>query len=154
MVRENHNFKPNLTHTIHSLSFGKEISMDDFKHEFNMGIFGPLDGVSKTDNKYQNIFHYYLQIVPTKFIQLNGNQYNSYQFTVNTNVDRSPTNFPAVMFRYDISPILVKYTQIKPNMLDAVVNICAIFGGMFSVAGIFDMLILRFFKKSSDVKST
>ena len=154
MVRENHNFKPNLTHTIHSLSFGKEISMDDFKHEFNMGIFGPLDGVSKTDNKYQNIFHYYLQIVPTKFIRLNGNQYNSYQCTVNTNVDRSPTNFPAVMFRYDISPILVKYTQIKPNMLDAVVNICAIFGGMFSVAGIFDMLILRFFKKSSDVKST
>ena len=59
---------------------------------------------------------------------------------------------PTIFFRYDISPMKMKYTKYFPGHFDGLINICAIFGGMFTIAGIIDSLLLRIFKSSSEVK--
>lgn len=153
-LNDNNRFTLNMTHIINHLSFGKNENLEYVKGHFDVGVLNPLDGVKKVDNINNNIYEYYLNIVPTKYINLDSKEYNLYQFTVNHNVDKTPRNFPAVFYRLNTSPVLVKYTQVKPNMINAVVNICAIFGGMFTLAGIFDMLILRFFKETKENKTT
>jgi len=48
---------------------------------------------------------------------------------------------PALYFRYDLSPVTVKYTQRKESFFRFLVQICAIIGGIFTVAGIIDALV-------------
>jgi hypothetical protein len=48
---------------------------------------------------------------------------------------------PAVYFRFDMSPITVKYQQYKENFLHFLIQICAIIGGIFTVTGIIDALV-------------
>ena len=47
------------------------------------------------------------------------------------------------MFNYELSPITVKYEQKSENFFDFILYICAIIGGVFTVAGIIDALIHR-----------
>ena len=56
---------------------------------------------------------------------------------------------PTIFFRYDISPIKVKFEKNNPQNFDGLINICAIIGGMFTIAGILDTLLLRLFNKNS-----
>jgi len=48
---------------------------------------------------------------------------------------------PAIYFRYNISPISVKYTQFRRHSFHFFVNLCAIVGGVFTVLGMLDSLI-------------
>jgi Endoplasmic reticulum vesicle transporter len=47
------------------------------------------------------------------------------------------------MFNYELSPITVQYQQSKENFFEFLVYICAIVGGVFTVAGIIDAVIHR-----------
>ena len=42
----------------------------------------------------------------------------------------------------------MKYTKYYPGHFDGLINICAIFGGMFTIAGILDSLLLKLFKNN------
>ena len=46
-----------------------------------------------------------------------------------------------IVFNYELSPITVQYTQTKENFFEFLVYICAIVGGVFTVAGIVDSII-------------
>lgn len=48
---------------------------------------------------------------------------------------------PAIWFRYDLSPITVKYTERRQPLYRFITTICAIIGGTFTVAGIIDSCI-------------
>ena len=48
---------------------------------------------------------------------------------------------PGVFFIYDISPIMVKFTEKRKTFAYFVTSLCAIVGGVFTVAGIVDSLI-------------
>lgn len=50
-------------------------------------------------------------------------------------------HLPALFFRYDLSPVTVRFTQYRENFLHFLVQICAIVGGVFTVAGIIDGMI-------------
>ena len=63
------------------------------------------------------------------------------QFTSNSNEVNSGMNLPCVYFRYDMSPVTVKFWQYKDNFLHFLIQICAIIGGIFSVTGIIDALV-------------
>ena len=56
---------------------------------------------------------------------------------------------PTLFFRYDLSPIQVKFTQYQKNMFEIVINCWAIIGGMFTIAGILNTLILRMINNSN-----
>uniref|UniRef100_A0A674CXJ3 Endoplasmic reticulum-Golgi intermediate compartment protein n=1 Tax=Salmo trutta TaxID=8032 RepID=A0A674CXJ3_SALTR len=48
---------------------------------------------------------------------------------------------PAIWYRYDLSPITVKYTEKRQPLYRFITTICAIIGGTFTVAGIIDSCI-------------
>ncbi len=72
---------------------------------------------------------------------MSGNTYYVNQLTSNSNEVPSGMQLPAVYFRFDMSPVTVKYWQYKDNMLHFLIQICAIIGGIFSVTGIIDALV-------------
>ena len=45
--------------------------------------------------------------------------------------------------RYDLSPVYFTVTQEKNNFFHFLVQICAIIGGVFTVAGIIDSIVHR-----------
>ena len=65
--------------------------------------------MAKTQDKVQKNFLYYLKIVPTKFISFSKTNINDFHHTYNSNIDYTSDNIPFVYFKYDLSPITVKY---------------------------------------------
>jgi len=128
-----------LEHTIHHLSFGDAEIIQTKKNRGVRGIFHPLDGtVQRSENENAN-YEYYIQVVPTLFQELSGTLLHSYQFTVNSNtwaVDHGHAHMPAIFFRYELSPITVKFRQEKEGFIHFLVQVCAIVGGLFTVSSI------------------
>jgi endoplasmic reticulum-Golgi intermediate compartment protein 3 len=48
-----------------------------------------------------------------------------------------------VFFNLDISPMLVIYQETRPSFTSFLTGVCAIVGGIFTVAGIVDSVVYR-----------
>ena len=116
------NISFDLSHTINHISFGDNKDLHYIKHHFNDGNLNPLDGLFTKDEKNSMLFEYYLDIVPTTYVDLDNNEYHVHQFTSNKNKVKSGMLLPTIYFRYDISPILVKFKQYKTNKFTAIIN--------------------------------
>lgn len=133
----------NVEHIINDLYFGEKV------HKFTLLGFGlqhynlmhTLSNKKKIGEKIPKIYQYYLKIVPTKFRYFRGTTYDNYQYTVNSFSENSLDRQPLLFFRYDLSPITVEYKQVKMSFLSFLINIFAILGGVFTVAGIIDAII-------------
>lgn len=143
-----------LTHTINHISFGKEDHIRKIIKEFGEALLNPIDNTSKynpSDKKM--IYEYYLNVVPTKYIDLNGNSYDVHQFTANSNEIRANMMVPTVFFRYDLSPILVKYVQTRERIYQFFIEICAIIGGVYMVTSMILSILINsshiFFKSKN-----
>ena len=130
-----------LNHKINHLSFGNDEELRKVKHIFHEGVLNPLDGKVKNGNKYKAIYEYYIKVVPTTYDDINGMTYYVHQFTYNANETPTYEHFPTLYFRYELSPVTVKYTQYKDSFLNFFIQICAILGGVFAVTGIIDAMI-------------
>ncbi|CAG9566985.1 unnamed protein product [Danaus chrysippus] len=92
------------------------------------------------------MFQYYLKIVPTMYVKLDGSILHTNQFSV-TRHQKSVSNInvesgmPGAFFSYELSPLMVKYTAKERSIGHFATNVCAIVGGVFTVAGIFDTLL-------------
>ncbi len=142
------NINFDITHTVNHIAFGEEKDIEFIKKEFNDGIITPLDNIKGEDTGDKKLFEYYLKIVPTEYYTLENNRYSVFQFTAIQNKVES-NMIPTIFFRYDISPILVKFSKKNADNFDGLINVCAIIGGMFTIAGILDTLLLRIFHKNS-----
>jgi len=134
------NFKFNLSHTIHRLSFGREFP----------GIINPLDGVAKASEKEKDgagMYQYFVKIVPTTYKSLDGNILNTNQFSVTEHFKslqgESSHGLPGVFFMYELSPIMVEFKEQKKSFAHFLTGVCAIIGGVFTVAGIIDSFIYQ-----------
>jgi len=129
-----------LTHKINHISFGDDSDLKQIKTTFGVGVLNPLDNVEKNDHEVKKTYEYYLKVVPTTYEDMNKNTFHVHQFTSNGN--EVVTNMvPAVYFRFDLSPITVRYWQYKQNIFHFLIQICAIIGGIFTVTGILDALV-------------
>lgn len=88
-------------------------------------------------------FQYYVKVVPTWYERLYGgsvktNQYSvTEHFTTETNAQNA---VPGLFFIYDISPIMVHVWEARPydSIVHFILEMCAIAGGVFTVAGLVD----------------
>ncbi|XP_042893444.1 endoplasmic reticulum-Golgi intermediate compartment protein 1-like [Penaeus japonicus] len=136
-------------HVIHEVRFGSKIDNPDVP-----GTFNPLLGRAKIDGNALESHDYVMKVVPTIYESATGNQVIAYQYTY---AYRSYISFshggrvvPAVWFRYDLTPITVKYHFKRPPFYSFITTVCAIVGGTFTVAGIIDSFIFtaaEIFKK-------
>jgi len=143
--------KYNLSHTINHLSFGDKVDVSIIKSYFKDGQFNILDSTFKK-NHLMMLYEYHLNIVPTSYSTIKGKDYYVYQYTSSFN-NLLTGNLPVVHFRFDLSPITVRYWEYKEDLSHFLVQLCAIIGGIFAVTGIFDSIIHKtvlFFLLSSN----
>jgi hypothetical protein len=128
------------SHKINHLSFGESKDLKLIKRIFGTGELNPLDKSIKIDSA-RKVYEYYMKVVPTTYVDIDETLYYVNQFTSHSNEVPAHMQLPTIFFRYDMSPVTVKYYQYKENFLHFVIQICAILGGIFSVTGIVDALI-------------
>ncbi|XP_004929287.1 endoplasmic reticulum-Golgi intermediate compartment protein 3 [Bombyx mandarina] len=127
----------NTTHIIKHLSFGTDIEGANT---------APLNGIIGLATEGAMMFQYYLKIIPTMYVKLDKTVLHTNQFSV-TRHHKSVSNvhaesgMPGAFFSYELSPLMVKYTEKERSIGHFATNICAIIGGVFTVAGIFDALL-------------
>jgi hypothetical protein len=130
-----------LSHKITRLTFGQEYP----------GLVNPLDSVEKTwRSPGSAMYQYYVKIVPTTYKTSDGDIIHSNQFSV-TEHERALTSasrggLPGVFFIYDFSPIMVSFAEHHTSFAHFLTSLCAIVGGVFTVAGIIDSFIYHLMK--------
>jgi len=138
----------NISHVVNHISFGTDTDISYVQKNFKgTGIVSPLDGVTQTVATKQDgkgiesaIFEYYTKVVPTTYRPLDKPPVHVYQFTANSNriVNQQ---MPSLYLRYDFSPVTVRYTEARESTSHFLVQICAVIGGIFTVAGLFDSVL-------------
>lgn len=53
----------------------------------------------------------------------------------------NPTSMPGVFFNFEISPMKIRITEYRKPLSHFLTDICAVVGGVFTVAGIIDGLL-------------
>lgn len=129
--------KFNLSHEIMHLSFGTDYP----------GQVNPLDNTGQITEKESTMFQYFVKIVPTTYVKLSGQILftNQYSVTKHQKVISGglfgEQGLPGVFFTYELSPMMVKYTERQRSFMHFLTGVCAIIGGVFTVAGLIDAII-------------
>jgi len=126
----------NLTHTVRHLSFGRNVP----------GKTDPMDGVMGVAEKGSEMFQYYIKIVPTTFARADGSTFVTNQFSVTRHskvisMMMGDSGMPGVFFSYEMAPVMVKYQQKEKSFGHFASGLCAIIGGVFTVAGMIDKMV-------------
>nr|XP_005986793.1 PREDICTED: endoplasmic reticulum-Golgi intermediate compartment protein 3 isoform X1 [Latimeria chalumnae] len=126
----------NMTHNIKHLSFGKDYP----------GIVNPLDGTKVFAEQASMMFQYFVKIVPTIYVNIDGEVVRTNQFSVTrhekvANGLIGDQGLPGVFVLYELSPMMVKFTEKHRSFTHFLTGVCAIIGGVFTVAGLIDSLI-------------
>jgi endoplasmic reticulum-Golgi intermediate compartment protein 3 len=127
----------NTSHHIHSVAFGDSVP----------GVLSPLDGTFKIVKHGAYMFHYYIKLVPTVFtdrygMQVYTNQYSVTDSAKNVMVRKNElSGLPGVFLVYDFSPFLMEKTEKTKPWSYIFTSMCAIIGGVFSIATLVEMLV-------------
>ncbi|XP_030044962.1 endoplasmic reticulum-Golgi intermediate compartment protein 3 isoform X1 [Microcaecilia unicolor] len=126
----------NMTHSINHLSFGRDYP----------GIVNPLDGTHVSTQQASMMFQYFVKIVPTVYLKLDGEVLRTNQFSVTrhekiANGLIGDQGLPGVFVLYELSPMMVKFTEKQRSFTHFLTGVCAIIGGVFTVAGLIDSLL-------------
>jgi len=132
--------KPDMSHIIKELSFG-----DPMKGAKLPANFEPLQGQNTNGKDPMASHDYTLKIVPTVYTDISKKTRFGYQYTAVYKdfvaYGHGQRVMPAIWFRYEVSPITVKYTHKKKPLYHFLTTFCAIIGGTFTVAGMIDSMI-------------
>lgn len=129
-------------HTIHTLWFGEQLG-----HVGNQGFEGQVHSLDGTEHRQSGNMHYeyFIDIVPTVYEGKASPQERKrgagvargYQYTATMHMQElDPGHMSAAFFRYQLSPITVKFAPERTSFLHFLTYVCAIIGGVFTVAGI------------------
>ncbi|XVF01594.1 hypothetical protein REPUB_Repub04eG0101900 [Reevesia pubescens] len=125
----------NISHRINRLAFG----------EYFPGVVNPLDGAQWIHGTSNGMYQYFIKVVPTIYTDIRGRTVHSNQYSVTQHFKNlefiHPNSHPGVFFFYDFSPIKVIFKEEHISFLHFITNICAVIGGIFTVAGIIDSFV-------------
>ncbi|KAF5730571.1 Thioredoxin domain-containing protein putative isoform 1 [Tripterygium wilfordii] len=147
-----HSFDPskmNMSHFISHLSFGMKIShkmLDDVKHLApylgqNHDRLNGRSFINHHDVDSNVTIDHYLQIVKTEVFGKGDHKLiEEYEYTAHSSLVES-VYVPVVKFHYELSPMQVLITENPKSFSHFLTNVCAIIGGVFTVAGIADSIL-------------
>uniref|UniRef100_UPI00358E3C49 endoplasmic reticulum-Golgi intermediate compartment protein 3-like n=1 Tax=Myxine glutinosa TaxID=7769 RepID=UPI00358E3C49 len=130
----------NTSHRIYHLSFGSSFP----------GAVFPLDNTSAVAEADSMMFQYFIKVVPTVFVDLEGQVVHTSQFSVTRHSRSVSTSevipitqhnrdgLPGVFVLYEPSAIVVRLTETRRGFMHFLTSVCAIIGGVFTVAGLLD----------------
>nr|XP_015093347.1 endoplasmic reticulum-Golgi intermediate compartment protein 3 isoform X1 [Vicugna pacos] len=119
----------NMTHYIQHLSFGEDYP----------GIVNPLDRTNVIAPQASMMFQYFVKVVPTVYMKVDGEVLRTNQFSVTrhekvANGLMGDQGLPGVFVLYELSPMMVKLTEKHRSFTHFLTGVCAIIGGMFTGA--------------------
>lgn len=139
-----HDIQPNFQHILHELSFGDQLTLSQ-RAGLPGGSFNPMFQVDQTKAEAIASHEYILKIVPTVYETISGQKTYLYQYTyahkTYIGLTHGHSIIPAVWFRYDLTPITVKYVERRAPLYTFITAVCAVVGGAFTVAGIIDSMV-------------
>lgn len=131
----------NFAHRIKHFSFGThEHDAREIQRKFPEIELFPLEGTSMDEDIRLSIaYQYYLNVVRAK-VMLRGGPKEVYQYTISKNYGIT-RDMPALFFKYEMSPLYVRYELKEKSIWHFIVNICAIIGGVYTAFSILDAVI-------------
>lgn len=163
-----HNLNPdviNMTHTVKHLSFGKHVPgrpsyvPRNLRRVWNRvpkdlgGRFAAGDEATFYSEEPNTVHEHYLKIVSRTFESLEGQAVQLYEYTFNSNrfrlnpplaADGDPDQHmdgPMIKFSYDVSPMSVVLKEVKKPLLDWILGMCALLGGVYTCAGLLETFL-------------
>ncbi|KAH6786418.1 PDI-like 5-4 [Perilla frutescens var. hirtella] len=148
----------NMSHVIYQFSFGKKITprvMSDMKRLLPDlgGSHDRLNGLSyisnPSDSNANVTIEHYLQVVKIEVMTGSHKLVEEYEYTAHNSLVHS-LEIPVAKFHYEPSPMQVLITENSQSFSHFITNVCAIIGGVFTVAGILDSILhntIRLVKK-------
>ncbi|CAI9784183.1 unnamed protein product [Fraxinus pennsylvanica] len=148
----------NMSHVISHFSFGKMISprvMSDMKQvlPYLGGSHDRLNGMpyisNPSDSNANVTIEHYLQVVKTEVMTRSYKLVEDYEYTAHSSLVHS-LDIPVAKFHFELSPMQVLITENSKSFSHFITNVCAIIGGVFTVAGILDAVLhntMRLMKK-------
>ncbi|KAL3508524.1 hypothetical protein ACH5RR_027925 [Cinchona calisaya] len=139
----------NMSHVISHFSFGKKITpreISDVKRQlpYLFGSYDKLSGLSYISNPSDSdanvTIEHYLQVVKTEVMTRSYKIVEEYEYTAHSSLSHS-LNIPVAKFHFELSPMQVLITENSKSFSHFVTNVCAIIGGVFTVAGILDAVL-------------
>lgn len=133
----------NTSHRIHRLEFGKRLD----------SIKSPLEGTSKYVKNGTFMFHYYLKLVPTLYTDASGNRIYTHQYSATANEknvmvrDGELAGLPGVFLVYEFTPFMVMKQEKVVPFTHFLTSVCAIIGGVFTVASLLDGILYKSYQK-------
>ncbi|XP_071955423.1 endoplasmic reticulum-Golgi intermediate compartment protein 2-like [Antedon mediterranea] len=150
------NTATNFSHRIDHFSFGVPTP----------GIINPLDGEMKTSNETLMLYQYFIQVVPTK-VKTRAAKADTSQFAVTERVrvinhSKGSHGVTGIFFKYELSSIKVKVTEVHEPYSQFLVRLCGIVGGIFATSGmlhsfigfIFNIVCCQFKYKTTKLDET
>ncbi|XP_077221578.1 protein disulfide isomerase-like 5-4 [Tasmannia lanceolata] len=159
-----HSFDPsqiNVSHVISHLSFGRKLStrmLTDLKRltPYLGGSIDRLTGreyITNHADQHANVtIEHYLQVVKTELVSKRSSpefHFIEYEYTAHSSLMQS-TYIPVAKFHFELSPMQVLVTENPKSLSHFITNVCAIIGGVFTVAGILESILhntIRLVKK-------
>ncbi|KAK1308423.1 Protein disulfide isomerase-like 5-4 [Acorus calamus] len=162
-----HSFDPsliNVSHYISQFSFGRKLSV---KMLSELKRITPYLGKShdrlsgktyiakhgETDAKIT--IEHYLQVVKTEIMTLRSSVESKlleeYEYTAHSSLVES-TDIPVAKFHFEPAPMQVLVTEDPKSFSHFITNICAIIGGVFTVAGILDSILHNTFRMMKKIE--
>ncbi|KAL6530948.1 Protein disulfide-isomerase 5-4 [Orobanche hederae] len=139
----------NMSHVVNHLSFGKKImarAMSDVKNWIpyigsNHDRLNDRSFINTRDLEGNVTIEHYIQVVKTEVISRKGYKLiEEYEYTAHSSVAHS-VNIPVARFHLELSPMQVVITENQKSFSHFITNVCAIIGGVFTVAGIVDSIL-------------
>eukprot|EP01004_Peranema_trichophorum_P006153 NODE_4987_length_1084_cov_46.464100_g4434_i0.p1 GENE.NODE_4987_length_1084_cov_46.464100_g4434_i0~~NODE_4987_length_1084_cov_46.464100_g4434_i0.p1 ORF type:complete len:318 (-),score=60.80 NODE_4987_length_1084_cov_46.464100_g4434_i0:50-1003(-) len=135
----------NVNHFIHTFHLGEE-RLNPLEYQVPHlsrfeGSLHPLDSTRREEDVITT-YEYFMNIIPTIYSNPDLIDLKAYQMTVHSH--QFPTGhsqMSAVFFRYQLSPITVKFIKRKRTLSHFLTYVCAIVGGVFTVAGLLNSLL-------------
>lgn len=146
----------NLSHIFHTLEFGERFPGQLNPLEGLVNVRGAVDATEAVNGR----FSYFVKIVPTQYhtspvlgLGVVGNVVESNQYSVThhftpleeksdgaAKAESNPSLVPGVFVTYDLSPIKVSVVKTHPysSLVHLFLQLCAVGGGVFTVAGLVD----------------
>ncbi|XP_074310984.1 protein disulfide isomerase-like 5-4 isoform X1 [Silene latifolia] len=151
--------KMNMSHVITHFSFGKTLTpriMSDIKRirPYLGASHDRLSGqsyITKDEASDANVtIEHYLQVVKSEVRTSNERTLvEEHEYTAHSSLVHSP-NIPVAKFHFELSPLQVLITENPRSFSHFITSVCAIIGGVFTVAGILDSILhntMRIVKK-------
>jgi hypothetical protein len=132
----------NVMHTVHYLWIGEVEFVGDHGYD---GQLHPINGLEQLEEQPHH-YEYHMDIVPTIFgasASKKGRDERSYQLAISKHKQALNDMIPAAFFRYQLSPITVRFGRERTSFIHFLTYLCAIVGGIFTVAGILNGMVHR-----------